>query len=61
MHMCAGCLLNVFMALAPCICRRFVANKPMLVCGNTASMVEETWLVGGSRGFACVTQASALA
>jgi len=23
---------------------RFVANKPMLVCGNTASMVAETWL-----------------
>uniref|UniRef100_A0A7S0WXY5 Arsenite methyltransferase n=1 Tax=Chlamydomonas leiostraca TaxID=1034604 RepID=A0A7S0WXY5_9CHLO len=23
---------------------RFIANKPMLVCGNTASMVEETWL-----------------
>ncbi|GLC51856.1 hypothetical protein PLESTB_000555900 [Pleodorina starrii] len=23
---------------------RFVANKPMLVCGNTASMVGETWL-----------------
>ncbi|KAG2439076.1 hypothetical protein HYH02_006603 [Chlamydomonas schloesseri] len=23
---------------------KFVANKPMLVCGNTASMVGETWL-----------------
>ncbi|KXZ46284.1 hypothetical protein GPECTOR_45g154 [Gonium pectorale] len=23
---------------------RFVTNKPMLVCGNTASMVGETWL-----------------
>ncbi|KAF5843687.1 S-adenosyl-L-methionine-dependent methyltransferase [Dunaliella salina] len=23
---------------------KFVKNKPMLVCGNTASMVEETWL-----------------
>lgn len=25
--------------------RRFVKNKPMLVCGNTASMVGESWLV----------------
>eukprot|EP00798_Chlamydomonas_sp_ICE-L_P010730 gene10731-17805_t len=28
---------------------RFVKGKPMLVCGNTASMVEETWLVTGNR------------
>ncbi|EFJ44058.1 hypothetical protein VOLCADRAFT_95757 [Volvox carteri f. nagariensis] len=33
---------------APLLCRppppSFVTNKPMLVCGNTASMVGETWL-----------------
>jgi len=34
----------------------FESNKPMLVCGNTASMVEETWLkpyftVSGNRAF----------
>lgn len=29
-----------------CVCHshRFVTNKPMLVCGNTASMVGESWL-----------------
>lgn len=30
--------------LTPTPCDRFFTNKPMLVCGNTASMVGETWL-----------------
>jgi len=40
------CPSAVLLTLVHLCFPRFVTKKPMLVCGNTASMVEETWLVG---------------